>query len=110
MARGRRWFKEQKKNLKRKLKELPKSEQVELVKSHLDNIYDLYSKLIALIPDIEARMKELEDGSNEDLRRHWSKVLNDIKNLEKRPKAMKIYYAKNVVKDIKKLRRKYPDE
>jgi hypothetical protein len=94
---------------------------------HLDTVYESYSRLIGLIPDIEKRIEELETDLERtkgvagklpaDLKdiiegkiKAWKKVLKYLKNLKKRPKAMKLYYAKRVISQIRKLRKKYPDE
>lgn len=109
--RGRRWLKDKKKELKNKLTKATKSEKVEILKTHLDNVYDSYTNFIALIPDIEKRLEELKgESGNNELIRLWGNVLNDLRNLKDRPKAMKLYYAKRVTSQIKKLRSKYPDE
>ncbi len=111
IAQSKSWLKKQKQKLKKKLKAATKSEKIEIVKMHLDNIYDSYSNLIGLIPDIEKRIEELGTlEENKELKGLWKKVLNDLKHLKNRPKATKIYYAKRVVSQIKKLRSKYPNE
>lgn len=109
IARSKSWLKKQKQKLRKKLSEVSKSEGVEIVKTHLDTVYDTYSNLIGLIPDIEKRIKELRDDER-DIRNSWKGVLSELEKLKNRPKATKLYYAKRVVSKIKKLRKKYPDE
>jgi len=111
MVRGRRWIKEKKKAFKKKLKEATKGEKMEMVKAQLDLVYQSYTGLLEIRPEIKKRIEELEgDEDNEELKNMWSKVLKEINNLEKRPKVMKPRYVKGILKNIKKLREKYPNE
>jgi len=127
MARSKSWLKKQKQKLRKKLSEVSKSEGVEIVKTHLDSVYENYSGLIGLIPDIEKRISECQTDLkksenisgilahdireiNEGLIKEWGNVLKEIKKVRDCPKVMKIFHAKRVVSKIKKLRKKYPDE
>ena len=118
--RGRSWVRAKKKALKKKLKEASKSEKALILKQTLTQVGESYQNLIGIIPDVEARIKALEDVSSvkhSDMTEHlegvigaWKKVLKDLHHVRDRPRAMKLFYAKRVQGAIKNLKKKYPDE
>jgi len=103
------WLKKEKQKLKKKLEGVTKSEKVQIVKLHLDDVYNKYDGFINLIPDIEKRVQELE-GDTTGRKKAWEDVLKTLKNVKTKPKAMKLMYAKKVTSKIKDLRKKFPDE
>lgn len=125
-------LKRKKKELKEKVKiAATESEKLQLAKNILGDAYDKYEKFIGLIPEVEERIQEikkelagpgvkdtLSQGSQakdtltaaelQEKLRLWEKVLTDLEHVRDRPKAMKLYYAKRVLKQIKKIKEKYP--
>lgn len=91
---------------------------MQLAKQMLGDAYDKYAQFIGLIPEIEERIrdikKELEAPGDKDVSeikeklKLWEKVLKDLEHVRDRPKAMKLYYTKKVLKQIKKIKEKYP--
>jgi len=99
-----------KRSLEKRLDKASKGEKLTILKSHLDNIYDTYSNLLSMIPEIEERIALRMTEGRIDRAEAWEKVLKELNRLKDRPKAMKLYYAKRMTSKIKKLRKKYPDE
>lgn len=109
--RGRRWIKEKKKELKAKVKEMTKSEKLTMVKAQLDIVHQSYNGLLEIRPDIKKRIEQLEkEERDDDLLKLWKNVLKQIDLLEKRPKALKPRYVNGIMKNIRKIREKYPSE
>lgn len=137
--RGRPWAKEKQKQLKQKKKELKErikkatneNEKVQLAKQVLGDAYNKYKGFIDLIPEVEERIKEIENDIKagtkdtlvpsspetkvtliqEELREKlklWKNVLTNLEHVRDRPKAMKVYYSKKVLKQIKIIKEKYP--
>lgn len=111
MSRGRRWIKEKKKALKEKVKAMTKSEKMSMIKAQLDIVSESYNGLLNIRPDIEKRIGQLEkEERDDDLLKLWKNVLKEINLLEKRPKALKPRYVNGIMKNIRKIRQKYPSE
>lgn len=114
-------LKQRKDDLKTKIKAaVTDNEKVRLAKQILGDAYEKYKGFIDLIPEIEERVREIEIDieagekvtlTQEELKeklRLWKNVLTNLEHVRDRPKAMKVYYSKKVLKQIKKIKKKYP--
>lgn len=104
-------LKKKKQELKDKIKSaVTENEKVKLAKQLLGDAYEKYKGFIELIPEVEERIQEIEqrqDENPEELKL-WKNVLTNLEHVRDRPKAMKVYYSKKVLKQIKKIKQKYP--
>lgn len=109
-------LKKKKQEIERKIKTATTdNEKLKLAKQMLGDVYDKYNDFVSLIPDVEKKIAKLRKDMSLEASSHnpeelklWEKVLKNLEHVRDRPKAMKLYYAKKVVKDIRIVKKKYP--